>query len=80
VYVADNGAVVLRFTDGCAQEGYKFQGVDAITELTKGALADPAMDGTIGRLRYRQPVRHFHPRGVAQFQATLTKWSSSQIC
>lgn len=74
LYVAQNPQTVLRFVDGCAQQGYKPQYVFDIAGLSNAVVGDTNLHGTLLDAPNANPYDVTTP-AVAQFQTALRHYA-----
>jgi branched-chain amino acid transport system substrate-binding protein len=73
LYVVDDSAIVTRFVDACAQQGYKPLVVAEGASFEPAALKDPTQDGSLATAQNANPYDTSLP-AVAAFQAALKKY------
>jgi branched-chain amino acid transport system substrate-binding protein len=73
LYVVDDSAIVTRFVDACAQQGYKPLVVTESTSIDATALKDPTQVGSLATAQNANPYDTSLP-AVAAFQAALKKY------
>jgi branched-chain amino acid transport system substrate-binding protein len=74
MFVGDNGTIVQRFVDGCAQQGYKPLQTSSMETAVPAWLADPSFEGALLSGTNANTFDTSTP-GVAEFQAALNKYA-----